>query len=64
MILDYSKLKEFVDDNFTFDEYGRKYSKWVENPVEGEIALYKRGLSVFKRLVLKTHTDQACFGKG
>ena len=26
-ILDSSKLKEFADDNFTFDENGRKLSK-------------------------------------
>ena len=38
-ILDSSKLKEFVDDNFRFDENGRKLSKWVENTVgKGEIA--------------------------
>ena len=28
-----SKLKEFADDNFKFDENGRKLSKWVENTV-------------------------------
>ena len=34
-----SKLKEFADDNFKFDENGRKLSKWVENTVgKGEIA--------------------------
>ena len=32
-ILDSSKLKEFADDNFKFDENGRKLSKWVENTV-------------------------------
>ena len=38
-ILDSSKLKEFADDNFKFDENGRKLSKWVENTVgKGEIA--------------------------
>ena len=30
-ILDFSKLKQFTDDNFKFDENGRKLSKWVEN---------------------------------
>ena len=30
-ILDPSKLKEFADDNFKFDENGRKLSKQVEN---------------------------------
>ena len=34
-----SKLKEFADDNFKFDENGRKLSKRVENTVgKGEIA--------------------------
>ena len=41
-ILDSFKLKEFADDNFEFDENGRKFSKWVENTVgKGEIARYK-----------------------
>ena len=40
-----SKLKEFADDNFKFDEYGRKFSKLVENTVgKGEIALYEQFL--------------------
>ena len=26
-----SKLRKFADDNFKFDENGRKFSKWVEN---------------------------------
>ena len=39
IILDASKLKEFADDNFKFDENGRKFSKRVENTVgKGEIA--------------------------
>ena len=38
-ILDSSKLKEFADDNFKFDENERKLSKRVENTVgKGEIA--------------------------
>ena len=44
-ILDSSKLKEFADDNFKFDENGRKCSKWVENTVgKGEIICYKQFL--------------------
>ena len=32
-------MKEFADDNFSFDESGRKFSKRVENTVgKGEIA--------------------------
>ena len=38
-ILDCSKLEEFADDNFKFDENARKLSKRVENTVgKGEIA--------------------------
>ena len=44
-ILDSSKLKEFADDNFKFDENGRKLSKGVENTVgKGEIAHYEQFL--------------------
>ena len=40
-ILDSSKRKEFADNNFKFDENGRKLSKQVENTVgKGEIARY------------------------
>ena len=50
-ILDASKLKEPADDNFEFNQNGRKFSKWVENNVgKGEIA--------FKRLVLQTRKNQ------
>ena len=42
---DSSKLKEFADDNFKFDENGRKLSKRVENTVgKGETACYKQFL--------------------
>ena len=44
-ILDSSKLKEFADDNFKFDENGRELSKQVENTVgKGEIARYEQFL--------------------
>ena len=44
-ILDSSKLKDFADDNFKFDENERKLSKQVENTVEkGEIARYEQFL--------------------
>ena len=43
--LDSTKLKEFADNNFEFDENGRKFSKWVKNTVgKGEIALYEQFL--------------------
>ena len=42
-ILDSSKLKEFADNNFKFDENDRKLSKWVENTVgRGENARYEQ----------------------
>ena len=44
-MLDWSKLKQFADDNFRFDENSRKLSKWVENTVgKGEIACYMQFL--------------------
>ena len=44
-MLDSSKLKEFADDNFIFNENGRKLSKRVENTVgKGEIARYEQFL--------------------
>ena len=43
--LGYSKLKEFTEDNFKFDENGVKFSERVENTVEKEeIARYKQFL--------------------
>ena len=44
-ILDASKLTEFADDNFEFDENGRNFYKWVENIVRiGETAHYEQFL--------------------
>ena len=44
-ILDPSKLKEFADDNFKFDENDRNFPKQVENTVgKGEIARYEQFL--------------------
>ena len=38
-------MKEFAEDNFKFDENGRKLSKQVENTVgKGEIAHYEQFL--------------------
>ena len=60
-ILDYSKLKEFADDNFKFDENRRKLSKLVENTV-GAISpfptVFSKGL--FPRGVKRCH----CVGMG
>ena len=55
-ILDASKLKEFADDNFKFDENGRKFSKRVENTVgKGEIARYEQFV-LFSQFFPKTCT--------
>ena len=44
-IIDSSKVKELADDNFKFNENGRKLPKWVENTVgKGEIARYEQFL--------------------
>ena len=49
-------MKQFADDNFKFDENGRKLSKRVENNVgKGEIARYEQFL-LFPRCFQK-----ACF---
>ena len=42
--IDSSKLKEFADNNFKFDENGRKFSTRVENTGKGEIARYEQFL--------------------
>ena len=56
-ILDSSKFKEFADDNFKFDENGRKFLKQVENNV-------RKGEIVFKSLIMQTGKNQGLFGKG
>ena len=68
-MLDSSKLKEFADDNFTFDENGRKLSKQVDNTVgKGEIARYEQFLlfpQVFSKDLYCRHVKtRACLGKG
>ena len=67
-ILDSSKLKEFADHNFKFDENGRKVFKWVENTVgKEEIAHYEQFLlfpQCFQRMILQTPKNQGLFGKG
>ena len=68
-ILDSSKLKEVADDNFKFDQTGRKLSKRVENTVKkkGKLLVtsnFSFSHSVFKRPVLKTPKNQGLFGNG
>ena len=59
--LDSSKLKEFSDANFKFDENDRKSSKPVANTVgKGEIARHEQFSffhSVFKILVKQTRKN-------
>ena len=56
-ILDSSKLKEFADDNFKFDENVRKLSRWEENTVgKGEIVRYEQFLLFPKGFFQKTNT--------
>ena len=55
-ILDSSKPKQFADNNFQFDEYGRKFSKGVEKTVgKGETAHYDQFL-LFPKCFQKTCT--------
>ena len=67
-ILDSSKLKEFADDNFKFDENGRKFSNWIENTVGKEEIVHYENFSfthsVFIRLLLQTRKNLGLFGKG
>ena len=54
LILDSSKLKKFVGDNFKFVENGRTFSNRLENIVRtGEIARYEQFL-LFPQYCLKT----------
>ena len=54
-MLEASKLKGLADDNFKFDDNGRKFSEWVENAVgKGEIAHYKQFL-LFSLCFQKTY---------
>ena len=55
-ILDSSKVKEFADNNFIFEENGRKFSKHVENTVgKGETARYEQFL-LFQQCFQRTYT--------
>ena len=54
--IDSSKLRDFADDNFEFDESGRKFSKRLENVVgKGEIARHEQ-LLLFPQCFQKTST--------
>ena len=67
-ILDSSKLKDFADHNFKFDENGRKFSICEGNTVgKGEIACYELSLffpTVFSKEFYCRHVKiKACLGK-
>ena len=52
-------MKEFADDNFIYDENGRKLSKQVENNVgKEEIARYEQFL------LFPQYFQKACFPGG
>ena len=68
-ILDPSKLKAFADDNFQFDENGRKFSERLENTVgRGEIARYEQFLlfpQCFQKTFFCRHVKSStCLGQG
>ena len=67
-MLDSSKLKEFSDDNFKFEENVRKLSKRVENTVgKGEVLIMSNFFfshSVFKRLVSQGRQKVSLCGNG
>ena len=51
-------MKEFADDNFEFDENGRKFSERLENTVEkGEIARYEQFLLFLQRFQKTSTAD-------
>ena len=61
-ILNSSKLKDCADDNFKFDENGRKLTKQVENTVwKGEIARYEQFL-LYPQCFQKARFPQASKG--
>ena len=64
-----SKLKEFGDENFNFDENGRKFPKIVENNVGKGRNCSLRAISPFHTVLLKDFycrhiKNQGLFGKG
>ena len=67
-ILDFSKQKEFADDNFKFDGNGRKFSKWVENTVgKGESVCQEHFLHFLVFLInlyCRHVKTRPCLGKG
>ena len=66
-ILDSSKLKEFADDNFKFDNNSKKFPKREENTVGNrEIATsnFSFPTELSKHLHCRQVKTKACLGKG
>ena len=55
-------MKVFADDNFKFDEIGRKLSKMGKKMLVTSNFSFSQ--SVSKRFVLQTHKNQGLFKKG
>ena len=68
-ILNSSKLKEFADENFRFDENGRKFFKHVKNTMGKRDIARLRAISSFPTVFSKDQCERhiktiACLGKG
>ena len=65
-ILESSKLKAFADDNFKFNENGRKFAKKGRKHCgkRRNLQAISPFPTVFSRLVLQTGKNQGLFGKG
>ena len=67
-ILATSKLKDFADDSFKFDEYVGKFSEMVENTVgKGKIAHYQQFflfLWCFQKIYTADTENKVLFRKG
>ena len=66
--MDHSEIFLFADNNFEFDENGRKSLKWIDNNVGKGEMLIRSNFSyfhhVFKRFVLQICKNQGLCGKG
>ena len=58
-ILDSSKLQKFADDNFKFDENGRKFAKWVKNTVGKAENVHYEQFLLFPQCFQKTCFPEA-----
>ena len=62
------QTEEFADDNFRFNENGRKFSEWTENTVgKGEIAHHEQFIlfqPCFPKTCTEDHEKRSLFGKG